>query len=478
VAAAMILATTAVVGAHAQAVTLPSIPTANVKDLGALGNGVADDTAAIQKANDAVAAKGGGRVLFPAGTYIAADVRQDSNVEFVGMTGATLKHPDGVRNVPIVGGRFVRTTGWITAGSSQLVVLSPKGIRPGAIVAVRAAGGGSTVQSSPSLTAIAAAATQLTLAQAKGWSKSGSNFAQVEGEVVSYSGQSGTTLLNVKRGQFGTVPAAHPLGAQVAQSKVLYARVVSVSGYTVTLDKPAVQTVSRSDVFVGSINMTVRNLTLDGNKLPAGSPTTNPFPLQYRFARYVRIENNTIVRGDHGAISLESGTSDSTIQGNVLMDHGVPAAKLGSAIWLFGGATGNLVRDNTIGGATYLGVMIDDRSETSTEYDAPSDNNAVIHNQIDIPTATGNATVYVAGSDLNEIADNDLASSFDGISITRSTQGIVPEDSERNFVHDNRLKGHWRGFYVTGSSNRIERNALSGVVRAINDFGTANLFTP
>jgi hypothetical protein len=44
----------------------------SVKDFGAAGNGVADDTAAIQAALDAVAGRGGGTVLVPAGTYVVA----------------------------------------------------------------------------------------------------------------------------------------------------------------------------------------------------------------------------------------------------------------------------------------------------------------------------------------------------------------------------------------------------------------------
>lgn len=46
--------------------------TLNVKDFGARGDGVTDDTAAIQAALDAVAAKGGGRLELPPGTYVVA----------------------------------------------------------------------------------------------------------------------------------------------------------------------------------------------------------------------------------------------------------------------------------------------------------------------------------------------------------------------------------------------------------------------
>src|SRR5688572_11333942 len=97
VAAIAMAALTAVPAIHSVAQALR--PTANVRDYGAVGNGRTNDTAAIQRANDAVARAGGGVVFFPAGTYIAANVRQDSNVEFTGNGDATLKHPDGVSNV-------------------------------------------------------------------------------------------------------------------------------------------------------------------------------------------------------------------------------------------------------------------------------------------------------------------------------------------------------------------------------------------
>jgi hypothetical protein len=46
--------------------------TLNVRDFGAKGDGVADDTAAFQKALDEAAAAGGGTVLAPRGNYLFA----------------------------------------------------------------------------------------------------------------------------------------------------------------------------------------------------------------------------------------------------------------------------------------------------------------------------------------------------------------------------------------------------------------------
>jgi hypothetical protein len=100
----------------------------NVKDFGAKGDGVADDTPAIQSAvNAATRNAGGGTVHFPKGTYLlnsASPSRHpwafhnlviDSNVTLVGETGAKLlqgpkgRHPlpegaEGVRNTVLAFG--------------------------------------------------------------------------------------------------------------------------------------------------------------------------------------------------------------------------------------------------------------------------------------------------------------------------------------------------------------------------------------
>lgn len=62
----------------------------DVRDYGARGDGVAKDTAAIQKAIDAATAAGGGTVELTAGTYLSGTIWLKDNVDFHLGAGATL----------------------------------------------------------------------------------------------------------------------------------------------------------------------------------------------------------------------------------------------------------------------------------------------------------------------------------------------------------------------------------------------------
>ncbi len=62
----------------------------DVREFGAKGNGVANDTAAINEAIGAADKEGGGTVSFPAGSYLAGSIHLRSNVELHLGAGATL----------------------------------------------------------------------------------------------------------------------------------------------------------------------------------------------------------------------------------------------------------------------------------------------------------------------------------------------------------------------------------------------------
>jgi len=62
----------------------------DVRKLGAVGDGKSIDSPAINKAIDEVAARGGGVVHFPPGTYACYTIRLKSNVSLHLETGATI----------------------------------------------------------------------------------------------------------------------------------------------------------------------------------------------------------------------------------------------------------------------------------------------------------------------------------------------------------------------------------------------------
>lgn len=68
----------------------------SVEDFGAIGDGIADDTASIQTALDACHASGGGTVIIPNGIYILSNaVKFYSNQRIIGEPGAVLLQRDG-----------------------------------------------------------------------------------------------------------------------------------------------------------------------------------------------------------------------------------------------------------------------------------------------------------------------------------------------------------------------------------------------
>lgn len=86
----------------------------NVKACGALGDGVALDTPAIQRALDACAASGGGRVVFPAGRYLTGSLRLTSGVTLVVTPQATIIGSKSMRDYPL--GKLIAATGAANIG--------------------------------------------------------------------------------------------------------------------------------------------------------------------------------------------------------------------------------------------------------------------------------------------------------------------------------------------------------------------------
>jgi hypothetical protein len=77
----------------------------SVKDFGAVGNGLTDDTISVQAAIDAANAAGGGAVYFPPGTYLCTRLTVYSKVELIGAgkDSTTIKLKNGTNNNLIYG---------------------------------------------------------------------------------------------------------------------------------------------------------------------------------------------------------------------------------------------------------------------------------------------------------------------------------------------------------------------------------------
>lgn len=91
---------------------------ANVLDYGAIADGVADDTAAIQAASLAVSDAGGGVVYLPSGTYLANNLSIRNNVIFKGAgVGATI-----VKNASSTNHAFVSLVDVDNWGFEDLII--------------------------------------------------------------------------------------------------------------------------------------------------------------------------------------------------------------------------------------------------------------------------------------------------------------------------------------------------------------------
>jgi len=108
----------------------------SVRDFGAVGDGKASDTAAIQKALDTVATKGGGEVLIPAGRYISGSLVMKSHTTLRLDGGATLLGSSNRDDYPIVQARWEgRETNChqalISAGKAEDITITGAGIIEG-----------------------------------------------------------------------------------------------------------------------------------------------------------------------------------------------------------------------------------------------------------------------------------------------------------------------------------------------------------
>jgi parallel beta helix pectate lyase-like protein len=448
----------------------------DVTTCGATPNDGIDDTKDIQQANDQIRSLGGGRVLFPAGNYDAAGVIQDSHVEFAGLPGAKLVRVRDSDESIISSRVHWGTQGTIAAGSSTMTLTDPSDLEVGALVSVLGAGGGSSNQQTSLRLPVTAMGNGFQLKNGDGFPRDRLNYLLVDSEIISYTSMWAGSLSGVTRGLYGTARVAHAANAVVRQLVVLYATITSVAGSTATLNRSALKSLTRAPVRVGSFDMRISGLELDGNP-----PSTTSFtaPLKYELARTVTIIGSTIVNGAHTGIMFEKGTSDSLVQGNHILENGDPA---GGAVWLYQHAERNTVSDNWVRdnrSQPAYGVRVDERTYESSIWDGPGIENSVAGNCFDFATTAGyKSGVMIEGSSSNHVSSNQFKGPALGVRILRWTgQGTDTKNGNYNEVIDNDFFGQNAGVYMDGAYNQIIGNDFTGTDTEWVDKGAGNVFS-
>jgi hypothetical protein len=98
-------------GATAQTVQTKLEQYVSVKDFGAVGDGVTDDTAAIQAAVDS----GAGEVVFPTGSYRLKMIFIDvGNVRLIGQNATIIQYHDNVNSIPVNPGEYKVSAAFFT----------------------------------------------------------------------------------------------------------------------------------------------------------------------------------------------------------------------------------------------------------------------------------------------------------------------------------------------------------------------------
>jgi hypothetical protein len=295
---------------------------------------------------------------------------------------------------------------------------------------------------------------------------SNSRYLVVGDELVYYQGYSSSSKVfqRVERGLYGTGARSHMIGTRVAQARRLVGEVESVVGNTVTLSEPAGLTVSGAPVTIGSFNLKLRGLTFDGSQISPGSWSNSSLLLSYELSRFVTIADSRVTNADRGAISFDSGTRDSLVERNVFEANGDTSTPA-SQVWLYRGASRNVIRDNVMSGPSRYGVIIDDRTALATEFDSPGVDNQIIGNQMSAPR---NATTFSHGVAIyggaNNIVSNNVMSDGDmGVFLGWYQQGTDPVNADSNTFTGNTFLDLGQGVRTNGTRNLLTDNRFERV---------------
>jgi polygalacturonase len=100
----------------------------NIKDAGAVGDGVVKNTEAINSTIKKCSEAGGGTVLVPAGLWLTAAITMQSNVNLHLEAGAIIVFSSDINDYPLIGDDFSRIQSLINGTGLKNVAITGKGI--------------------------------------------------------------------------------------------------------------------------------------------------------------------------------------------------------------------------------------------------------------------------------------------------------------------------------------------------------------
>ena len=387
---------------------------------------------AFNAAFAAAEAVGGATVVAAPGVYTAKGVVIGSHV-VVDMPGVTIISPDG--QAPNLVATLITTTSGDAVGSTVTVADASR-IEIGTLVAVHFAGPEHNAQATVLTANIdASQTTGITLTTLTGFPSAG--VLRIGGELISYTSRTGGTLAGVTRGYLGTTPASHTTGEWIRQALHHYAIVKSVSDNTITLDSPVSLDVTGTTISVGSRDVKIRSLTVNGNA-PAGGAAASVYNVSAQLCTDSEFEGLTCLNSDQGGFTLAKGSRNNVVRSIRLHDCGIPAIQKGSAFWMYQGCRNNRVEGITISGRAWVGIYLDDRTTIADPWDRPNTDNVIVGINIDVDRVSSGypSSINIVGSQRNLIANGTLRGSVIGISISHGSQGTNPDGSKPQCVQN------------------------------------------
>lgn len=359
-------------------------------------------------------------------------ILDDLNIENVeiphGVTveahGHDIVHETGSGSNPILATKVVGTTCDTTAASADITVADASYARVGAIVAVEAEVFTGVVHDSLN-GAIDSSQTTITLNDASEFPNSGK--AEIDSEIIEWTGKSGNDLTGVTRGSLGTTAASHTDGTAVNFLTRHYAKIEAISGSTLTLDETMNRTLASATVSLGSVGVNFRGGAYDGAK-----PTDNAHPILIDQAADSHIHRDvTTKNGDHAGVFCRHGSRDCTVD-NLVDSCGDPAGGVGAGVWLFQGVRNCTITARIVGSGE-VGVHVDDRTAAATEWDAISEGNGLYpHVDLEASGNAGQSGVNVSGGRSNHVLAIVRGVSGHGVNFASNSQGTTPNVTEYN----------------------------------------------